>query len=59
MESFNGRFRDKFFNIELFDSLQEAKLLAEQHWIEYIVYRPLSALQGHTPMEVLQQWKAA
>jgi putative transposase len=46
-------------NIELFASLQEAKLLAEQHRIEYIVYSPNSALQGRTPLEVLQQWKAA
>jgi len=28
VESFNGRFRDEFLNIELFASLQEAKLLA-------------------------------
>jgi transposase InsO family protein len=59
VESFNGRFRDEFLNIELFDSLQEAKLLAEQHGIEYNVYRPHSALQWRTPLEVLQQWKAA
>ena len=59
VESFNGRFRDEFLNIELFGSLQEAKLLAEQHRIEYNVYRPHSALQGRTPLEVLQQWRAA
>ena len=59
MESFNGRFRDEFLNIELFASLQETKLLAEQHRIEYNVYRPHSALQGRTPLEVLQQWTAA
>jgi transposase InsO family protein len=58
VESFNGRFRDEFLNIELFASVQEAKLLAEQHQIEYNVYRPHSALQGRTPLEVLQQWKA-
>ena len=59
VESFNGRVRDEFLNIELFSSLPEAKLLAEQHRIEYNVYRPHSALQGRTPLEVLQQWKAA
>jgi transposase InsO family protein len=59
VESFNGRFRDEFLNIELFATLQEAKLLSEQHRIEYNVYRPHSALQGRTPLEVLQQWKAA
>ena len=59
MESFNSRFRDEFLNIELFASLPEAKVLAEQHQIEYNTYRPHSALQGRTPLEVLQQWKAA
>ena len=59
VESFNSRFRDELLNIELFTSLVEAKLLAEQHRIEYNVYRPHSALQGRTPLEVLQQWKAA
>jgi len=59
VKSFNGRFRDEFLNIELFTSLVEAKVLAEQPRIEYNVYRPHSALQGRTPLEVLQQWKAA
>ena len=40
VESFKGRFRDKFLNVELFASLAEAKLLAEQHRIEYNVYKP-------------------
>ena len=35
MEAFNSRLRDEFLNIELFTSVQEAKLLAEQHQIEY------------------------
>jgi transposase InsO family protein len=53
METFNGRFRDEFLNIELFASLPEAKVLAEQHRMEYNNYRPHSALQGRTPLEVL------
>ena len=53
VESFNGRFRDEFLNIELLASLQEAKLLAEQHRIEYNVYRPHSALRGVRP------WKSS
>jgi hypothetical protein len=40
VESFKGRFRDKFLNIELFASLAVAELLAEQHRIEYNVYKP-------------------
>jgi len=59
VESFNGRLRDEFLNVELFASLTEAKVLAEQHRIEYNVYRPHSALQGRTPLEIIQQWKAA
>jgi transposase InsO family protein len=59
VESFNSRLRDEFLNIELFSSLPETKLLAEQHRIEYNVYRAHSALQGRTPLEFLQQWKAA
>jgi putative transposase len=38
MESLNSRFRDECLNIELFTSLHEAKLLSEQHRIEYFVY---------------------
>ena len=59
METFNSRFGDEFLNIELFTSVQEAKLLAEQHRIEYYTYRPQSALQERTPLEGLHQWKAA
>ena len=59
MESFNSRFRDEFLNIELFISVQEAKLLDEQRRIESYTYRPQSALQGRTPLEDLHQWKAA
>ena len=59
MEFINGRFRDEFLNIELFASLPEARVLAVQHRIEYNTYRPHSALQGRTPLEIFQQWKAA
>jgi transposase InsO family protein len=50
VESFNGQFRDEFLNIEVLIMVQEARLLAEQHRIEYNTYRPHSALQ---------QWRAA
>ena len=59
VDSFNSRLRDEFLNIELFASLPEAKVLAEQHKMDYDSYRLYSALQGRTPLEVLQQWKAA
>jgi len=50
---------DEFLDIGLFASVQEAKLLAEQQQIEYSTYRPVSPLQGRTPLEVSQQWKTA
>jgi len=59
VESFNSRFRDEFLNIELFASVPEARLLAEQYRMQYNTYRPHSALQGRTPLETLQQWRAA
>jgi len=49
VESLNSRFRDEFLNIELFISAQEAKLLDEQHRMEYNTYRPHSVLQGRAP----------
>jgi putative transposase len=59
VESFNSRLRDELLNIEIISSLLEARVLAEQHRIEYNAYRPHSAYQGRMPLEVLQQWKAA
>ncbi len=55
VESFNSRFRAQFLNIELFTSVQEAKLLTERHRVEYNIYGPHSALHGRTPLEVIQQ----
>ena len=34
-------------------------LLELPYRMEYNSYRPHSALQGRTPLELLQQWKAA
>jgi len=59
LESLNNWFMDEFLDIGLFASVQEAKLLAEQQQIEYSTYRPVSPLQGRTPLEVSQQWKTA
>jgi Transposase and inactivated derivatives len=47
-ESFNARMRDEFLNGELFDTLFEAKVLA-QRWVDYYnTIRPHSAL-GYRP----------
>jgi len=54
-ESFNGRFRDQFLNIELFTTAPEAQILADCCRWEYNTLRPHSALQGLTPLEAAQQ----
>ena len=53
-ESFNGRFRDEFFNTELFTTAPQAQLLADRWW-EYNTFRPHSALQGRTPWRQLNR----
>jgi putative transposase len=58
-ESFNGRLRDEFLNLEHFSKVQEGRLLAEWHQIEYNTNRLFEDLQGHTPLEILKQWRAA
>ena len=56
MESFNGKLRDELLNVEVFDTLWEAKVLAERWRREYNQRRPHSALglsasgaRGQTP----------
>ena len=58
-ESFNGRFRDEFLNIELFTTAPEAQILADRWRWEYNSLRLHSALQGRTPLEAAQQGAAA
>ena len=40
VESFTSRYKNESLNSELFISVQGAKLLSEQHRIEYCTYRP-------------------
>ena len=51
VESFNGRLRDECLNGHWFTSLQDAKKLVAEWWIDYNEERPHSALGGLTPME--------
>ena len=44
MESSNGKLRDELLNLEVFDTLWEAKVLAERWRREYNQRRPHSAL---------------
>ncbi len=50
-ESFHSRFRDEFLNREIFVSLAEAKVLAEQHRVYHNLDRPHSSLGYQTPAE--------
>ena len=49
IESFNSRLRNELLNVEVFGSLKEAQVLAEQHRLEYNHRRPHSALGYRTP----------
>jgi len=50
VESFNGKMRDELLNVEIFDTLMEAKILTE-HWrIEYNTIRPHSSLNFLPPV---------
>lgn len=50
-ESFNSRFRDELLDRELFMTLAEAKVLAEQHRVFHNLDRPHSSLGYRTPAE--------
>lgn len=49
IESFNGKLRDELLNREMFDTVLEAKVLAEQYRWEYNTVRPHSALHYQPP----------
>ena len=51
MESFNGKLRDELLAIELFHSLLEAKVMAEDYRQHYHAYQPHSSLDYQTPNE--------
>jgi transposase InsO family protein len=55
-ESFNGKLRDELLAGELFTSLAEAQVLAEQYRVEYNTVRPHSSLGYRTPAEVAARW---
>jgi transposase InsO family protein len=48
IESFNGKLRDELLNVELFDTLLEARVLTERWRRHYNVVRPHSSL-GYRP----------
>lgn len=48
-ESFNGKFRDKLLNGEIFYPLKEAQVLIEKWLLEYNTFRPHSSLNYRPP----------
>jgi transposase InsO family protein len=56
IESFNGKLRDELLNVEVFETLLEAQVLAEDFPIEYNTYRPHSSLPQLTPAEFVENW---
>ena len=57
IESFNGRFRDELLNLWQFDSLLEARVIIEDHRIDYNINRPHSAHGDLTPAEFATAWR--
>jgi len=55
IESFNGKFRDELLNGEIFETLEEAKVLIESWRLEYNSIRPHSSL-GYKP-PAPEAWK--
>ena len=49
IESFNGKMRDELLNCEIFDTMQEAKVLIERWRTYYNTIRPHSALECMPP----------
>jgi putative transposase len=56
VESFNGHLRDELLNLEVFDSLLEARVLVEDWRREYNHYRPHQSLGYATPAAFARQW---
>jgi putative transposase len=56
VESFNSRLRDEFLSVELFDTLLEAQVLAEDYRIEYNTWRPHSSIGNLAPVEFAARW---
>ena len=49
IESFNGRLRDEFLNVEVFFSIPDVQAKLERWRVDYNQHRPHSSLQDQTP----------
>lgn len=55
IESVNGRLRDECLNDNWFMSLQEARNIVDDWWVEYNTQRPHSSLDDLTPSEFFEK----
>ena len=49
IESFTGKLRDELLDGEIFETLLEAQVPAEDFWIDYNTYRPHWSLRYLVP----------
>jgi putative transposase len=56
IESFDGKLRDELLDCEIFETLFEAQVLAEDYRIDYNTYRPHSSLGYLAPIKFAEQW---
>lgn len=59
IESFNGRLRDEFLNVNIFFSLTDVRQQLQNWQKDYNVNRPHSALADQTPNEFVASWNKA
>ena len=57
IESFNGRLRDEFLNVEVFGSLEEVRDKSESWKYDYNTARPHSSIDDKTPLEFAKNVK--
>ena len=55
IESFNGRLRDEFLNVETFATLEEVRAKLEAWKYDYNTARPHGSIDGKTPLEYAKQ----
>ena len=57
VESFNGRLRDEFLNVDTFFDLSDVKEKLERWRLDYNQVRPHSSLADRSPEEFMRDWK--
>lgn len=55
IESFNGRLRDEFLNVDVFGTLEEVRHKLEAWKYDYNTARPHGSIDGKTPLEYAKQ----